>query len=104
MKCGICGKRTKAKGGICKPCQMPKVGRPIGSKTESITTEVIASTCPRCGSSKRSKYQTAARRSIRGKLPDGREFYLIIWRRCRCISCKQARIEKTYELSAVEIV
>ena len=58
--------------------------------------EVVPTVCPKCGSAERTAYDQNRRVDQNGRLPDGRKYRAIIWRRCKCSACGQDRSEKTY--------
>lgn len=84
--------KTAAKPGKPKPAQIasydaktekPK-GRPAGSKNEPCDmVEASVTTCRKCGSTKRTPYFPNPRRPVNG----------VVWRKCRCLECRQVRID-----------
>jgi hypothetical protein len=74
-----------------------KRGRPRGSKTvERDVIPVIPSACKRCGSTQRTPYDKVIERVMTGTIAD-KAYTHIVWRRTKCTSCGQARIERHYE-------
>lgn len=78
-----------------------KRGRPTGAKTEQKPiVEYQVSRCPNCGSTDRTSYADRRELAYSGTTPDGRQYDRIVWRSCKCEACGQARIDKTFELTA----
>ena len=74
-----------------------KAGRPRGAKTKKAeSVDTITSTCPKCGSSKRSKYTQHRRLDSSGRLPSGLVFCAVIWRRTKCLNCGQWRDDREF--------
>lgn len=74
-----------------------KRGRPKGAKTQDVeTVEVQQTTCPKCGSSRRSSYIGTPRHVDCSGERDGLIYTSVTFRRCRCLSCGQLRTEKTF--------
>ena len=87
-------------------------GRPKGSKNAADVVVVERShpaavalttlagsakeACPKCGSSRRSKYWGKVINRCAGLRADGTPYSSIIRRRCRCLNCGQVRIDKEY--------
>ena len=60
--------------------------------------EVDPSRCRRCGSTEKKKLAGADRElEYPGKLPDGRPYTHVVWKRYQCASCGQVRVEKVRE-------
>ncbi len=53
-------------------------------------------TCPTCGSARRSKYYAAHVQEHAGVTAAGRPYTRILRRRCRCEDCGQVRIDRQY--------
>lgn len=70
-------------------------GRPKGAKTIKELVEVVPSRCPKCGSSRRTKYQNTYYRDFSGQ---GLKFIGIKYHACKCLDCGQSRrdLEKVY--------
>ncbi len=49
--------------------------------------------CPKCLSIRRDKYNRVVKRGIIGVLADGTEYDTVTWRRTKCLSCGQCRID-----------
>jgi len=77
----------------------PKRGRPRGSKTtkRDIVT-VAASRCRKCGSTDRAPYSQTKSRQLTGCTPAGEPYNRVSWKRTKCKSCGQARVDKIFEL------
>jgi hypothetical protein len=77
-------------------------GRPRGSTNITALAEAVPSRCPRCGSSRRTKYENPYRRDYSGS---GLEYIAIFYRACRCLDCGQARRdqEKVYAPSSLTL-
>lgn len=74
-----------------------KAGRPTGSKTQDIPrVEVAPSRCPNCGSAEREDYSGTQTLDYSGER-DGVPFTRVVSRRTKCLSCGQARFDKSYE-------
>jgi len=72
-------------------------GRPAGSTTAQVdTVPVEASRCRACGSTERTKYINRREHEIEGE-HNGQPYNLVVWRRCTCTACGQARDDRTYE-------
>ena len=56
-----------------------------------------ASRCPRCGSTERGAYGRPQELEFGGYGPAGKVVSHVVWRRCRCLSCGQWRIDRHYE-------
>jgi hypothetical protein len=75
-----------------------KRGRPrgsLGTPCEALPTVTVrlGSLCPKCGSSRRSKYY--GRRDLPASgVADGWPYRRIVLRRCRCLACSQVRIDR----------
>lgn len=74
-----------------EPNQAPKVEKQAEAKTR----------CPKCLSIKRERYHRVRSREISGTTRDGRPYDRITWRRTRCKSCGQNRIDVEHTMSAV---
>lgn len=77
-----------------KPLSAPRGKPPV---VEAAVTE-----CPRCHSTERERYFHTTERAIDGTTPasspePGRPFTHVVWRRTRCKSCGQVRIDRFYE-------
>ena len=74
-----------------------KPGRPKGRKsTASPTADGQLTRCPRCGSTERGRYLT--RRELEHAGEDaGQPYTHTVWRRCRCESCGQHRVDRHRE-------
>ena len=74
-------------------------GRPIGSKTTTLIVEVPAVPCPKCGSYERTPYEWS--RGVDGErtLEDGTVIVFERRKKCRCLDCKEPRIESHYQTS-----
>lgn len=68
-----------------------KQGRPGGAKNITNVTDVEPSRCRKCGSSRRSQYRGTRRREFSGS---GLPYVAVIYRRCRCLDCNQARVDR----------
>jgi len=80
-----------------KPATNTKRGRPKGAKTEDRpTVEVGTSKCSACGCTDRSAYTNQRSANIAGIHPTFGHYTTILWRRCRCLKCGQARDDKVY--------
>jgi hypothetical protein len=67
-----------------------KPGRPTGAKNIKATADVAPSRCPKCQSSRRTKYRKTWQRMFApGTTPAG-----LIYRRTSCADCGQARIDR----------
>jgi len=72
-------------------------GRPKGAKTEARpTVEVGISKCRACGCTDRSAYTNIRTANISGSHPTFGLYTTIVWKRCRCLQCGQARDDKVY--------
>ena len=60
--------------------------------------EVVAepSRCPKCRSSKRTKYNRVRTQSYAG-IWKGFVYRKIVWRACTCRDCGQSRVDKSFE-------
>lgn len=61
------------------------------------TIQISGSRCPKCHSTERTEYYGTIRRPLVGIDSLGRAYTHVIWRRTKCLSCGQFRIDKTYE-------
>lgn len=74
-----------------------RAGRPRGAKNKKVTVvDSEATTCPKCGSSDRVAYYATRQKEINSKLPDGRVFDRVTWRRTQCKNCGQYRDDRQY--------
>jgi len=77
-----------------------KPGRPAGTSSEMsppVADVHPRSRCPKCGSDRRSQYWSKMVQEVAGTLADGRSYARIVRRRCRCLDCRQVRIDREYE-------
>lgn len=68
---------------------------PPKPKPEVVVTSVTR--CAKCGSTDRLPYFGTITKPISGLDPDGNPFTHVIWRRTRCKSCGQTRIDRHRE-------
>lgn len=76
-----------------------KKGRPRGSKNRDFNAVVaeVPPTCVHCGSENHRVLPGNLRRMEQaGKLPDGREYSAIEWRRMQCNDCQGVFMKKRY--------
>lgn len=75
------------------------VAEKTGKKTrkESVVVEASVTSCPVCGSIRRSEYHGTVTHEISGITEEGAEFTHVIWKRCECLDCGQHRIDKYRE-------
>lgn len=52
--------------------------------------------CPKCHSVKRERYHRVRSREISGTTRDGRRYTRVTWRRTKCRSCGQCRVDVEY--------
>lgn len=78
-------------------------GRPEGPAEEVDVAAATVVRCKRCDSTRRSKYTNTRILRRGGTGPDGKPYTRVVWRRCRCLSCGQARVERTFENHAGEV-
>lgn len=71
--------------------QTPKVEKIVDAKTR----------CPKCLSLKRDRYHRVKTREISGVTRDGRQYDRVTWRRTRCRTCGQARVDIEHSLADV---
>jgi Zn finger protein HypA/HybF involved in hydrogenase expression len=74
-----------------EPQQAPKVEKKAKTKTR----------CPKCLSIKRERYHRVKTREISGTTKDGRSYTRVTWRRTKCQSCGQNRVDIEYSQDAV---
>jgi len=76
------------------------MGRPMGSKNQTVTStvETAATRCKQCGSSERTPYRSTYTKALSGEF-EGEPFNQIIYRHTTCVACHQNRIDKTYVMS-----
>lgn len=76
----------------------PKKKRTTRKKTETQakqptpSADVTLSRCPGCDSTDRTHYSSTIERRIDGE-HDGKPFTHVLWKRCRCRSCGQSRVD-----------
>ena len=90
-----------------------KAGRPKGRKTEQSPIVTFDSTitplseaettCPKCGSEKRTPFFASTVQKHRGVAPDMKPYTRIVRRRTKCIDCGRTRIVRTYEYLASDL-
>jgi hypothetical protein len=74
-----------------------KRGRPKGATNKIVkVVDIERTACPGCASTDRVAYYAVRRADINSRLPDGRVFNGVTWRRTRCKSCGQHRIDREY--------
>lgn len=72
-------------------------GRPRGAKNQKVpVVDSTPTTCPGCGSSDRVPYYAIRKKEINSRLPDGRVFDCVTWRRTLCKNCGQHRVDREY--------
>ncbi|QDT07802.1 hypothetical protein K227x_62300 [Rubripirellula lacrimiformis] len=69
-------------------------------KNPGPTVDITAakSRCPKCLSIKRERYSNVTTHDISGISPDGQEYDQITWRRTKCKSCGQSRVDRELRL------
>lgn len=81
------------------PTCKSKAGRPKGAKTvERDVVEVPASTCKRCGSTRRAPYKSAPKSVSGSGIRNGVRYNTVTWRHTSCLDCGQYRVDVTYEM------
>jgi hypothetical protein len=68
---------------------------------EAIVNHVATSTCPTCGSSKRTAYNNSTYQELSGVDHAGNTYTGVWWRYCRCEDCGQNRVDKSFDYSAI---
>jgi hypothetical protein len=61
-------------------------------------SELTLSRCPKCMSTDRTKYHNVREMPMLGKTAAGQPFNTIVWRRTKCTSCGQFRVDRSYEM------
>lgn len=79
------------------PKRDPKpTGRPPGSKTQKLVVDCTPGRCKKCSSTEREGYSDVKEMPYRGER-NGLPYTHIVWRRTRCKSCGQGRIDQCLE-------
>jgi hypothetical protein len=73
-------------------------GRPPGSRNQPRPVVTVdASRCPKCGSTERGPYTRNHETPLAGLTRDGKPATHLVRRWTKCLSCGQARIDRSYE-------